>query len=110
MSSGEVSFISLIRAKELAQAAIAEASEHLALAKARKIKEEAEAHAQGKVLGGSSAGPLADGTTTAECPDSAADAPGVGVMSAVGKKMKKRVLTSSLPPRENLRMTPARQA
>jgi hypothetical protein len=105
-----VSFVSLIRAKELAPAAIAEASERLAIAKARKSAEEAEAHAQGQVLGGSSAAPLADGTTAAECPASAADAPGVGVMPAVSKKMKKRVLTSSLPPRENLRMTPARQA
>jgi hypothetical protein len=103
VSPGEVSFVSLIRAKELAQAAIAEASEHLALAKARKSAEEAEALAQGQVLGGSSVDPLAAGITAAECPASAA-------LPDVSKKLKKHGLTSSLPPRENLRMTPTRQA
>jgi hypothetical protein len=85
------------------QAAIAEASERLAIAKARKIAEEADAQAQGQVLGGSSADSLAVGTTAAECPASVA-------LPDVSKKTKKRGLTSSLPPRENLRMTPARQA
>jgi hypothetical protein len=103
MSPREVSFVSLIRVKERAHATIAEASERLAIAKARKIAEEAEAHAQGQVLGGSSVGPLAVGITATECPASAA-------LPDVSKKMKKRGLTSSLPPRENLRMTPARQA
>jgi hypothetical protein len=103
VSPREVSFVSLIRAKELAQAAIAEASERLAIAKARKIAEEADAQAQGQVLGGSSADSLAVGTTAAECPASVA-------LPDVSKKTKKRGLTSSLPPRENLRMTPARQA
>jgi hypothetical protein len=93
----------LIRAKERAQAAIAEASERQALAKARKSAEEAEAHDQGQGLGGSSADSLAAGTTAAECPASVA-------VPGVSKKLKKRGPASSLPPRENLRMTPARQA
>jgi hypothetical protein len=103
VSTGEASFVSLIRAKELAHAAIVEASERLALAKARKSAEEAEAHAQGQVLGGSSADPLAAGITAAECPASVA-------VPGVSKKSKKCGPSSSLPPRENLRMTPARQA
>jgi hypothetical protein len=103
VSPGEESFVSLIRAKERAQAAIAEASEHLALAKSRKCAEEAAAHDQRQELGGSSADPLATSTSVAECPASVA-------MPGMRKKSKKRELASSLPPRENLRMTPARQA
>jgi hypothetical protein len=103
VSPGEASFVSLIRAKELAQAAMAEASERLALAKARKSAEEAEAHAQGQMLGGSSADPLAAGIIAAECPASV-------VVPGVSKRVKKRGPSSALPPRKNLRMTPARQA
>jgi hypothetical protein len=102
--------MSLIRAKERAQATIAEASERTALAKARKLAEEAESQVQGHLPGGTSAGPLADGTTKAVCPSSASSGPEVGVEPIVTKKARKRVLASALPPRENLRMTPARQA
>jgi hypothetical protein len=109
-SLGETPFVSLIRAKERAQAAIYEASERVALAKARNLAEESESQAQGHLPGGTSAGPPADGTTKAVCPSSAAGAPGVGVVSAVTKKTRNRVLASALPPRENLRMTPAHQA
>jgi hypothetical protein len=103
VSPREESFVSLIRAKERAQAVIAEAAESLALAKARKCAEEAEAHDHRQELGGSSADPLASNTTVAECPASVA-------LPGVRKKSKKREPASAFPPRENLRMTPARQA
>jgi hypothetical protein len=103
VSPGEESFVSLIRAKERAQAAIAEASERMALAKARKCAEEAAAHELRQELGGSSVDPLATSSSVAECPASV-------TLPVVRKKSKKRELASSLPPRENLRMTPARQA
>jgi hypothetical protein len=105
VSPREESFVSLIRAKERAQAVIAEAAESLVLAKARKSAEEAEAqaHVIRQELGGSSVEPLASKTTVAECPASVA-------LPGVRKKAKKREPACAYPPRENLRMTPARQA
>jgi hypothetical protein len=103
LSPREESFVSLIRAKERAQAVIAEAAESLALAKARKCAEEAEANVHRQELGGSSVEPLASNSTVAECPASVA-------LPGVRKKAKKREPACACPPRENLRMTPARQA
>jgi hypothetical protein len=108
-SVGDPNPLSLIRAKELAQAKLAEAMEHVALAKAKKLAEgEASQEGTSTVVETSAALQL-DPTMMAKCPISEDCAPEEVPLSSLVREKKKRARSTNLPPRENLRMTLARQ-
>jgi hypothetical protein len=105
-SSSPSAMISVIRAKEVVQAKIAEAMEHAAIKEAQDKRERDQEAAKVETTSAVVAPTL---NSQAECREGEMEDPEAIIVASLSKE-KKKAPKVMLPPRTNLRSTPARQA
>jgi ethanolamine utilization cobalamin adenosyltransferase len=99
--------ILVIRAKEVVQAKIAEAMERAAIKEAQDKRERDQEAAKVETT---SAVVVPTLNSQAECHDVEMEDPEAITVASMSKEKKKKAPKVMLPPRTNLRSTPARQA
>jgi hypothetical protein len=110
VASSPIAVLLVIRARELAQAKLAEAAERQAQLDAAKTKESSVEHQPSTLQGNTSVVPPNQVPPTAGCQEENYGDPETITVASLAKKKKRKTLSTALPPRTNLRSTPARQA
>jgi hypothetical protein len=109
-ASSPTAVLSVIRARELAQAKFAEAAERQAQLEAAKTKESSLEPQPSTLQGNTSVVPPDQVPPRAGCQEENYGDPETIIVASLAKKKKRKTSTTALPPRTNLRSTPARQA